>query len=1025
QHNRLSFLRNVFHLCIICVLLAFIGCSDTKDETAGAEQKAISLDELATGFKEPPIPARAKVYWWWLNGNTDTVRMKEELVAIKNAGLGGVDIFEIGVPPASDPNHIITAGPAFMGPESLKQIGVALREAGKLDLEVGLGVASSWNAGGSWVEPKHAAKTLYYSKTSFNEGSGNSIKLVFPEITKTKAGAMREIVYADNGRPAWYEEIAILALPAGDTMNLDTTRIINITQNFNPKTEELTWDAPAGKWDIYRYICSNSGEQLLRPSENSKGPIIDHFDSSATRMHMMYFIDRLKPLVGDFKTSALKYLYLASYEAKDFAWTPTLPGAFRKINGYDVYKFLPVVFNRHLMDSGTVQRFTHDFNETFSELMINNHYRKAKEICNSYGLKINSESGGPGHLHHIPVETLKALGSLDIPRGEYWYNRTFFDKDSVVDLIWLVKEIAAASHIYKRGIVEEESFTSYWDWQEGPGDLKKIADRAFCEGMNRVVIHGFTHNPTGIGSPGIAYFAGTHFNDRVTWWPKVKPFNDYLARISFVLQQTNFVSDVLYYYGEDIPNLVPPKNTRFKVGDGYDYEIINTEILLKELDAKDGELVLPGVSRYKLLYVGDQKKMSREVLLKLKSLADKGAIIIGAKPSDVYGLNVDIRATKEVDKIAAGLWSTELPEALTFKSSDQSLGANKSDASDNPGPVNKIDKVYKPGDIGNGKIHSGVTPLKVLQALGIPADFSYSDQQAGVLDYIHYEQSGADFYLIRNTTDQWISRNCSFRSVGKTPEQWDPVSGEISVINLYKQVDKQTAVPISLAPHGTIFVVFKKPVNATRNVPIEANNTFYAATTNATEKDVPFVSFTRNGTYFNNSVKRTANMVNGPWTLTFPANMGAPSSASFPSLISWSESDVKGIRYFSGIAVYNNSFLFDKRSIDSGNVRVILDLGDLSKVAELWVNDKSLGIVWTKPFRYDITEVVKNGSNTLRIEVANTWSNRLTGDAITGEKFTRTNIVKANKNLVPWAELSLIKSGLFGPVTIETVKLLR
>src|SRR3546814_11464802 len=112
----------------------------------------------------------------------------------------------------------------------------------------------------------------------------------------------------------------------------------------------------------------------------------------------------------------------------------------------------------------------------------------------------------------------------------------------------LVKEIASASHIYQRGIVELEAFTSFQNWQEGPGDMKPIGDRAFCEGMSRAVVHGFTHNPAGMGYPGIVYYAGTHYNDRVTWWQKVKPFNDYLSRISYIFQSADFQADVLYYY---------------------------------------------------------------------------------------------------------------------------------------------------------------------------------------------------------------------------------------------------------------------------------------------------------------------------------------------------------------------------------------------------------------------------------------------------------------------------------------------
>jgi hypothetical protein len=264
--------------------------------TSYAQTNVLTKPLLLKNFKNPPNEVRPKVYWWWLNGYTDPVRMKEELLAIKKAGLGGVDIFEIGLPPASDPNQIIPSGPAFMGDSSLKAIKFAIDEAGKLGLEVGLNLASSWNAGGTWVTPKHSAKTLYFSKTTVTGNAKQSIKLPFPTITPDKQGKPRPIVYANDGKPAYYEEVAILALPAGVKAGLDTTQIINVTAFYDPKKEQLTWNAPKGNWEIYRYICSNSGEQLIRPTPRSVGPIIDHFNSSATQMHVMYFIDRLKSI---------------------------------------------------------------------------------------------------------------------------------------------------------------------------------------------------------------------------------------------------------------------------------------------------------------------------------------------------------------------------------------------------------------------------------------------------------------------------------------------------------------------------------------------------------------------------------------------------------------------------------------------------------------------------------------------------------------------------------------------------------
>jgi hypothetical protein len=58
--------------------------------------------------------------------------------------------------------------------------------------------------------------------------------------------------------------------------------------------------------------------------------------------------------------------------------------------------------------------------------------------------------------------------------------------------------------------------------------------------------------------------------------------------------------------------------------------------------------------------------------------------------------------------------------------------------------------------------------------------------------------------------------------------------------------------------------------------------------------------------------------------------------------------------------------------------------------------------------------------------VANTWSNRIVGDAVKGEKYTSTNITNTVVDGMPlirlgWKDVPLIESGLFGPVTIKTI----
>ncbi|HEY4205349.1 MAG TPA: glycosyl hydrolase, partial [Puia sp.] len=441
---------------IIPLLLCLLSTVMAYSQSNGSHiQPDDAYTQLLDAFHSPPPKARPKIYWWWLNGHTDKNRLLEELAAIKAAGINGVDIFDIGARPPNNPHHMIPGGPAFMGPESIATIAAVIKRATELNMEVDLSLSSSWNAGGSWIRPEFAAKSLYHSTTKVKGGENRKIILPFPEIPpKDEKGKPRVIVYDDNGRPAYRREVTILAIPESRQKGIkDTSMIINVSRFFDSARDELNWQAPEGNWEIQRYICSNSGEQLKYSSDSSAGPIIDHFDSSAIREHMMYFIDHLQPLLGDLSKTALKSFYLASFEATGSQWTSSLPTEFRKINGYDVYKYLPALSDPHFFDSSTTEKFRHDFNLVISELMIHNHYGKGKEIANRYGLQLISESGGPGPpLHNVPVEALKALGALDVPRGEFWNKHAVYDKDSI-DLLLLVKEISAAAHIYHRPIV--------------------------------------------------------------------------------------------------------------------------------------------------------------------------------------------------------------------------------------------------------------------------------------------------------------------------------------------------------------------------------------------------------------------------------------------------------------------------------------------------------------------------------------------------------------------------------------------
>ncbi len=90
-----------------------------------------------------------------------------------------------------------------------------------------------------------------------------------------------------------------------------------------------------------------------------------------------------------------------------------------------------------------------------------------------------------------------------------------------------------------------------------------------------------------------------------------------------------------------------------------------------------------------------------------------------------------------------------------------------------------------------------------------------------------------------------------------------------------------------------------------------------------------------------------------------------------------------------------------------------LDLGNVKNLAEVVVNNKSLGIVWKKLSRIEVTGNFKSGSNKVEIKVTNLWVNRLIGDQQPGaNKITYTSMPFYQANLI------LLPSGLLGPAQV-------
>ncbi len=766
--------------------------------------------------------------------------------------------------------------------------------------------------------------------------------------------------------------------------------IINLTDRLDSEGN-LKWEVPSGTWTLLRFICANTGERLKVPSPASNGLATDHFSSRATEDYLRHLTDLLHQKLGDFRTTSLKQLYLPSYEVRGAIWTTDFIGKFKKYRNYDPTRYLPALLGYVIENQEVTDRFVYDFRKTLGDLLVDAYYRTASTSAHRVGLGVEAESGGPGPpVHQVPVDALKALGAIDEMRGEFWPWR------QQSDALWVVKETACAAHVYGRRRVHMEAFTGFYHWESGPFELKPAADRAFCEGMNHVVWHTCSHQSPEAGKPGWVYGAGTHLTPNLIWWPKAKSFIDYLSRCSYMLQQGWFVADVCYYYGDQGSNFVPPKHIDPSLGYGYDYDVANPEVILNRLSVRNDRITLPDGMQYELLVLPDRDDIDLQVLRKLADLVKAGATIVGPKPTRSDGLHDYRSRDQQVKQLADSLWG------------------------------NCDGKTVFENSLGKGKVIWRRSLRDILLKRKIGPDFQYDNREDGAeIDFIHRRTSKADIYFVSNKKQRAETIDAQFRVTGKAPELWDPDTGRIRNLPIYQTTSRGIRVTLHLPPAGSIFVVFRKTADRPHLITSDAGITVNSVT----EKHIRIDAFQNGRHPMKTSDGRTieiaitqipsAQELTGPWKVYFPTSSGVPESVPFTTLKSWTEHDNTHIRYFSGIARYEKEVTIPADWLGM-NRKLYLDLGRLWAVGDIRLNGQSLGIVWKPPYRVDITHVAQAGANRLEIDIANTWANRLIGDAHLpqDQRYCRTNITGSGTPRRAWKDILLHESGLLGPVTL-------
>jgi hypothetical protein len=509
----------------------------------------------------------------------------------------------------------------------------------------------------------------------------------------------------------------------------------------------------------------------------------------------------------------------------------------------------------------------------------------------------------------------------------------------------------SCGHIYNKTKIWAESHTCGGRaFSRYPAVIKQRGDRFFAEGINATLLHVYIHQPYEDKNPGINAGFGNPFNRKNTWFSQIDVYIQYLKRTNYMLQQGLNVADVAYFIGEDAPKMTGVTDPALPVG--YQFDYMNAEVILKYMTVENGMITLPHGTQYKIMILPKLETMRPELLAKIKQLVYDGAVILGPAPSRSPSLQNQPEADKQVQAMATELW----------------------------GDVDGVN--VKSRKFGKGMILNGMDMEEALALVNCVPDCKVPEDNS--IHYGHRTLGNGEIYFVSNQTDEEQIITPEFRVTGMQPELWEATTGSMRDLPAYEQKDNFTAVPLKLAPNESVFVVFFKETGKAKAPGIEANYPNYEVISN----------------------------FNSPWTVKLDASQRGPEEAVvFENLIDWSTSEDERIKHYSGTAFYNNTFNIESLA---ENEKIAIDLGALTAMAKVTINGSYAGGVWTAPYRLDITDFVKPGENQLRIEVVNTWVNRVIGDMKLPVEERQTWAPHLPFN----SESPLQPSGLFGPVLI-------
>jgi hypothetical protein len=898
-------------------------------------------DPLFEAFARPPQRLRPFVRWWWNGSRVAEDEILRQLDVMKAAGIGGFEINTIAMR-EDVPKDGLAAFPErpWLSPQWCAAVKTAAEGARARGMTADIIVGSGWPFGGRFLEAPEQTKRVRLVRkdllgpTTFEASLAelaSSGKKEADEVHVAPRVAFVRLAGAEGSGFAAGTELAPVAVRKG----------------------RVRVRVPPGPHVLRVGLVETGFTSVKLGAPGADGPVVDHWSGAAVRRYLDHMSAGLAPALGgqlgENRGGPLRASFVDSLELDHANWTDDLPAEFLRRRGYDLAPYLPFVLDRddpsdETPRAATVRRARYDFHRTLVELFHERFLATYVGWAHENGLLARMQAYGR--------ETHVLEGSLqvDLPEGESWL---WSGHDRIVVSPTVAnKYVSSAAHLAGRGPVSFEAMTNAVPvFREMPEDFKLGMDQSVLAGVHQPILHGFSYSPREAGFPGWVRF-GSWWSEQNPWWPHVRRFTDYAARLTAVLSSSEFQANVaplgpradewardgLLY--QPFPEVSRPWyhyhlwQALQQAGYGTDFV---SEAIVREARVLDRRLAF-GSRSYDTLVVLDAISLEPDTAEAIARFGEAGGrvVFVGRSPDRAPGLKDAAVADRRVEAAVARLLLSPAGQAVVVPAPSQGL--------------------VPPGDHTRGILPDGARRellrwvLATLPPLGARPDVELAAPHEDV-GLVHHRAGDRDIFFLANASrTEARDVEARFPTGESQPWRWDPETGARTKVPLSGRTDTRA---LHLEPLESLLLVFE---------PVAAKEGALAATGagEAPRVDRP----ARPG--------REALPVLAPWDVDLRPAGGASFHRRVPQLFDLSlaaeDPEVAG---FGGIAIYRAGFEW------ADETRTILGLGTVHGVSSVRLNGKDLGARWWGRHLYDAKDALAKGSNVLEVEVTTTLGNRM------------------------------------------------